>query len=236
MTHKLLMARAGSSTFSPLSLSPFLMVDSNDSADFTFSSGSIVSQWNDLSGNGRHFTSSGTPEPTRTGTQNGRPTVVFDGVNDYMVTAAWAAISQPTTIVTVAQFDSIANPSHYLYDGLGTSNRHAIISGTGYGTINHFAGIEAQAGAKDLNWHIFAVEYNGASTRVRIDGGAASTIDVGTQTLTGLTLASRFSIGDRLNGEVAHLFLKNAALSLADLNSLGSYLGGRWGVTWTTAT
>lgn len=70
--------------FSPLELSPALWLDASDGSTFTYSSGTLVSQWNDKSGNNRHATqSSSTSQPDRSGTLNGLSTVVFDGSNDF---------------------------------------------------------------------------------------------------------------------------------------------------------
>lgn len=67
--------------------------DASDAATFTFSSGAIVSQWNDKSGNSNHLTQ-GTVgfQPSRSGTQNGLSTVIFDGVDDRMVCAGLDAL------------------------------------------------------------------------------------------------------------------------------------------------
>lgn len=62
-----------------------LWLDASDDASFTYSSGTSVSQWNDKSGNNRHFTqATATNQPTRTGTVNGKRIVSFDGSNDWM--------------------------------------------------------------------------------------------------------------------------------------------------------
>lgn len=60
-----------------------LWLDAADPTVFTYSSGTVVSQWTDKSANGYQFTQSVTAaQPSRSGTQNGKSTVVFDGSND----------------------------------------------------------------------------------------------------------------------------------------------------------
>ena len=63
-----------------------LWLDAANAGSFTYSSGSVVSQWTDRSANAFTFTTAGTTnQPSRTGTQNGKPTVVFDGnTADYL--------------------------------------------------------------------------------------------------------------------------------------------------------
>lgn len=57
-----------------------LWLDGKDDAQFTYSSGSVVSSWKDKSGNSYDFSNATTTkQPTRTSNL-----VVFDGVNDYL--------------------------------------------------------------------------------------------------------------------------------------------------------
>lgn len=72
--------------------------DADDASTFSFSSGTAVSQWRDKSGNARHFAqASASNQPSRSGTYGGHPTVVFDGSNDYLDTAAFT-LAQPFTL------------------------------------------------------------------------------------------------------------------------------------------
>lgn len=69
-----------------------LWLDSSDAATFTYSSGSVISRWVDKSPSAYFFEpSSTTYAPSRTGTQNGKSTVLFDGVNDFLISTASAA-------------------------------------------------------------------------------------------------------------------------------------------------
>jgi len=76
--------RFASTAFDPLSLSPVLWLDASDASTFTFSSGVVVSQWNDKSTGGLHATQ-GTVgnQPDRDGTVNGLSTVTFS-TGDFM--------------------------------------------------------------------------------------------------------------------------------------------------------
>ncbi len=75
-----------SSTFTPADLpSLALWLDASDASSFTYSSGDLVSQWNDKSGNTRHLTQAATTnQPSRTPTVYGRKVVSFDGVDNVM--------------------------------------------------------------------------------------------------------------------------------------------------------
>jgi hypothetical protein len=67
------------------------------SASFTLS-GSAVTEWRDQSGNGNHLQSSGVNAPLL-GTFAGRPSVNFDGLNDYLLTVN--ATPQKTAIFAI---------------------------------------------------------------------------------------------------------------------------------------
>jgi hypothetical protein len=69
-----------------------LWLDSDNAASFTYSSGSVVSQWTDRSPNALTFTTTATiNQPTRNGVQNGKSTVVFDGSRNYLKSTAPAS-------------------------------------------------------------------------------------------------------------------------------------------------
>jgi hypothetical protein len=66
-----------------------LWLDTSDASTFTYSSGTLVSQWNDKSGNGYVFTQASTSrQPSRNGTQNGLTTLIFDGTDDGVISTA----------------------------------------------------------------------------------------------------------------------------------------------------
>jgi len=66
-----------------------------------------VTQWNDLSGNGHHVTQADTskaPTYSATGGPNSRPTMTFDGTNDFMASAAHFWGSDDLTVIAVMKF------------------------------------------------------------------------------------------------------------------------------------
>ena len=64
-------------------------------------SGSQVTQWNDLSGNGRHWTQTGADAPVRTLDDDGRTIVQFDGVDDLLELAGPLPALEPFSIGVV---------------------------------------------------------------------------------------------------------------------------------------
>jgi hypothetical protein len=66
-----------------------LWIDATNASSITKDGSDLVSAWNDLSGNARHFSASGTAKPLWEASKlNGNPGITFDGSNDYMETAA----------------------------------------------------------------------------------------------------------------------------------------------------
>jgi hypothetical protein len=69
-----------------------LWLDAANAGSFTYSSGTVVSQWTDRSANAFTFTTAATSnQPSRNGTQNSKSTVVFDGYDDYLKSTAAAS-------------------------------------------------------------------------------------------------------------------------------------------------
>lgn len=68
---------------------------SKTAASFSLT-GDLVDAWGDLGPAGHSFVASSTARPSRSGTLNGWPTVVFDGVDDLLSDAS-APIGDPTT-------------------------------------------------------------------------------------------------------------------------------------------
>jgi hypothetical protein len=57
--------------------------------------------------------------------------------------------------------------------------------------------------------------------------------NVGSDPLGGLTLGSRFSISDQLDGFIGELAMYGRLLTNAEINRIGTYLASKWGMTWT---
>ncbi len=69
----------------------YMWLDATHDASFTYSSGKVVSQWTDRSANALTFTTASTSnQPIRNGLQYGRPTVSFNGTNQYLKSTASA--------------------------------------------------------------------------------------------------------------------------------------------------
>jgi hypothetical protein len=103
-----------------------LWLDAANAGSFTYSSGTVVSQWTDRSANAFTFTTPlGTSyQPSRSGTQNSKSTVVFDGSNDYLKSTAakatWKYLHDGTgaTIFIVAKSNEDVPGAAFNYGGI----------------------------------------------------------------------------------------------------------------------
>lgn len=148
--------------------------------------GNAVSSWRDFSGNSRTATQgTGGNQPifrASTTNLNNRASVDFDGSNDFLVTASFTALSQPVSVVVVAEWKGGTGANDYLFnvglpsdilavlrrnsDGLWRANPGT----TGLGTISATA-----AG------HAISIVFNNTSTSFRVDNNSANTGGAGTR-------------------------------------------------------
>ena len=113
-----------------------LWLDSSDASKFTYSSGSVVATWTDKSANAYVFQQPTTASaPTRTGTQNSKSTIVFDGTNDFLTSTAaasvWKFLSDGTQSTVIIAYKNTRVPT-------GLQDQNVLLDTTGdeFPTIN----------------------------------------------------------------------------------------------------
>jgi len=192
-----------------------------------------VGAWDDASGNGNHLTQATT---TKRGTlklniKSGKPIIRFDGVDDNLRSAAFgAALSQPYTTLAVYTMRAYnAADSKVIYTGLADSPQWADI--TAFWRM--FAGTAVNTVlVPDANWHVNSAEWNGASSKYRLDGGTETTISstVGAGTMTGAILATTSTGTTPGDLDFAEFLVYSGALTTKNKTDLFTYLNSRWGV------
>jgi len=96
-----------SSGFNPGSIANLsLWLDAADIAQFTFPSGVLVSQWRDKSARALHMDAPPGAQPSRSGSRNGKPTVVFGGAQylDRMAATGFS-VAALTVFIVFAETD-----------------------------------------------------------------------------------------------------------------------------------
>lgn len=174
----------------------------------------------------------GASQPTKR-TVSGLPVVRFDGVDDRLQITTGTHV-QPMTTVLVAKLNATTG-TPVLVDGGNTNFTHDVGSTTDF---IMYAGTSLSSGvALDTAWHIIVATFDGASSNIRIDGGAGVTGAAGASGRTGLTIGSAFSGTLPASMDFRRLVTYDRALSVAELNVLGPALVAHSPglVSWTPA-
>lgn len=189
--------------------------------------GSGVSQWDDLSGNGRHLLQ---------GTDAARPalqadgSVLFNGTSHYLKTNAFT-LNQPEWVLWVGKqvswtgvdrvFDGNADVSGVLYQS-PTTPRLRLYAGVG-STENANLAVGALG--------VVSCVINGASSALQINNTAATGGDPGAANMGGLTLgAAATGASNWANISTSELLVFPFAPSTAQLDRLVAGLMARHGV------
>jgi hypothetical protein len=203
--------------------------DAADASTFAYSSGSLVSQWRDKSGLGRHLGQTNPlAQPQRVGTQNGRTPVLFDGVDDYMDSIAPFTVPQPITLFVA--FSPAHNPQNAqgVFSSLGGEWQTWI----GNTEISYYAGTVQTIGQTIFGLQRLSLVFNGASSRAYRDGVLMNTSDVGTfGTTTGWRITERrLASGYFPNGPYFEIIIYSRVLSDPERQQVEEYLKTKWGM------
>jgi len=203
--------------------------------------GSGVSQWNDQSGTGdankHNVQGTDANRPTYNTSDagyNGKPTLQGTGTQFLTATGNWAvAPPRPATIFVVGNgegganncvFFSDASVSQYQFWESGLSNSPNTVAMSLNATL--FTPAITNTALK----HIYAIDLNGAATKIFQDSlTAAVTGNAGTT--GGLRVDACGGSGSSFGGKQAEIIIYNTRLSATDFASVMNYLASRYAVT-----
>lgn len=216
---------------------------------FTFDT---TATWADLSGNGRHYTQTGTNRPTVDGTGlNGQQTVAFDraasqyltGNSDTILSSAVAhtviiVMKQPVfpgpntyrTIMSVKSASTmwvtwLTNDVFYGDCAFGFANSKIMGSTAGWGSSAYNLFVSTYNGSGDSTSTNFSLEKNGAAQVVA--GPKASSAG------NNLNVVGRYgSTGgsDYFDGQIAEIIVMTSSISAPDRASLETYINTRYAI------
>jgi len=155
----------------------------------------FVTTWYDQSKNSNHATQStftSQPKIVSAGvllTDNGKPAIVFDGVDDVLENAlSGGDIETPLTIAAVYNKD-VASSNYHVFDGdtLDRSSLYVANSAAGTRLYNNGSGITATSAVTADQVLVYAVS-NGASSLINENGNTPVTGTIGTLALDGITI------------------------------------------------
>lgn len=161
------------------------------------SSGGLVSQWDDISGNGRHL---------KQATETNRPTleadgsITFDGADNYLKCDAFT-LNQPETIYLLFKQVTWTN-AEYIFDGNATATGRVLQSPTTPSLLPTApTSMTANANLEVDTYGVLAVVFNSTSSVHQINNTTPVTGDAGTNNMGGFTLGAR-GAGDAGYGNI----------------------------------
>lgn len=222
--------------------------DSSDAGSFSYHSGTLVSQWDDLSGNANHLVqaSSGNA-PSRTGTQNGLTVVTFDGSNDYLAcTSMDTPLNGESDYSVAIVYTSGTNPSGFAFGTNSSASARGVGLFRSTATIAQLRARNAAAG-RDRNvdvpsdgWRTIVATADASDTSTRIDVLRSNGTDSTYSETSGSIIAGAagFTVGCRasgatayMSGSIGELIFYDNIIAGSDITDLEDYLRAKW-ATW----
>lgn len=224
-----------------------LWLDADDASTLTLS-GSVVDEWRDKSGNGRHFTGSGSARPALvSAAYNGRDAIQFDGVNDTMslgssgigrnvgavtvyVAVKWTTSPTSAEVVFVSSTATSTQTRIGVYGAL-VSQKYGLggrrLSTDSFGSASSSGSISAgswaiQAGVFDYS-NSDLLQYidgtlDGSNTSFQAAGVTDNTDAAAT------SLGSNFGLGSFADVEVSEILVYHAAHDASTRAAVEAYL------------
>jgi hypothetical protein len=234
MSPRLMRPRA-SGGFSPKNISNLAAwYDAQVASSITIATG--VSQWNDLSGLGRHVTQATTgnqPIYTTDATLGGKSVVRFDGSNDRLT--ATFTHSKPTTVFLVGKFDTVVGGGNKtMYDGNTTGNtlRHLWPTTT---TLSINGGAELGSLQMPANsqavYYVHEAIYDGTNSLISYNNQYTNTGNAGTAAVSGIAFGGFGGFAAFGDCSIAEFFMYSRSLTATERKSCRAYLAKKYGIT-----
>lgn len=194
-----------------------------------------VGTWLDQSGNGRHVVAAtDAKRPSRKdGIQNGLPIARFDGSDDYLEHNAYARTAPRTLYVVFKQRAWTSNSG--IVDCRSDAQRFLLEQNANSGDVRPYSGIQVtnELAMGTAAFGIVCAVFNGASSRWRLNAGAAETGNIGSDAGNGIVIGA---LGGGLLGtfpaaiDVCELWDYPGAHSVDDETLMRDYLNAYWTV------
>jgi hypothetical protein len=198
--------------------------------------GTTVSQWSDISGNNRHATqATKANQPTYTPDGlNGKPVLMFDGVDDRLVTASTTlGITNSASLIVVARTSSRTPPEQGVAGSDSLTNRFGLfITGTNAMRWNPISGTNTVQETSVTGAQILAGTAQSGNSALFRNGTSIATGTAATGTMDN----TPFNIGNMLqgttlphfSGPIAEVLVLPLSLSTTNRQLLEGYLAWKW--------
>jgi hypothetical protein len=213
-----------------------MWMDAADDTTFSYSSGTVVSQWRDKSGLNNH-TSQATVlnQPSRSTAQNSRKIVTFDGTNDSLSTSNSLDLSVTHTIFAIASQTTGTEDAGLVSINNSLNNGLTLHNGSTYYGYYGDGSKYATSAITTSTSYIFTKVFKGTSSTTRqvyLNGTSATTTGV----IANSDASGVIRLGQQstyLNGTIAEVIIFNRELTATELKQVHTYLGQKWGISNT---
>lgn len=192
-------------------------------------SGSSVSQWNDLSGNGLNFIQSNPSSMPQKQTDiiDIHSAVYFDGIDDFLNCNFNDTISQPLTFFVLVKLGTL-NSSEFIFDGLDPSYRNAYVFYSSSSSFLAWGGSSCTFNYSSTDFCLHTVVFNSSTSKVYINGNSVASGDFGTNSLSGIKFGSYIYNLYFLNGWVSDILIYNHLFTNFDRINVENYLMNKY--------
>lgn len=184
-----------------------------------------VTTWADSSGLGNDATQAvaGAKPTFRTSVINGLPVVRFDQTDDLLATASFSLV-HPFTIFVVTKFNQAQSGNDTLFDGVTAVNSARLYRASATQLQMYAGGGGPTPTTTPEAFHVLTCIYNGASSGMRVDGGAAVTGDPSNTNPGGITLNATAPLGNPGGQDMAAFLTYQGVVSAPNQLLAESYL------------
>ena len=232
----------------PIKNGLLLWLDAADDDSFIYSSGTLVSQWRDKSGNNFHANQSlSSAQPSRSTFNNSRKSVNFvsSGV-DYLLVSANSNLALPGDASIFIVYKPATQTTAYAvlidnYHGQGGA-KGFVIQRVATNSQFYYANANGSSfvGTSDSPWtytnnviQLLSLNKSSSTGTPYISGTAQTSRTVYANTAqytTGLVIGTMGLGGREYNGDMCEILIFNRALSSTEMKQVHTYLGQKWGI------
>jgi hypothetical protein len=193
----------------------------------TGGSGAQISDWPATVGKDATQTPSSGANPTVLIGTYFYPAARFNGTSDLLSLSGVGSQVQPVTLAMFFSYKGGAVTSTFL--GMGPAGGPATI-GTAGGQFTASAGVSANIQATDSSAHILVIVFNGASSKYAFDGGALTTVNLGTDNVNLASIGAGNNLANYSQVDVGELLMWSGDAS-GGYTNIFNYLADRWLIT-----
>lgn len=223
-------ARFRSSALAPPVAGPRIWLDANQEL---FANNDPVGQFTDWSGNGNHFTSSGTARPTfKTNRINGRPTVQADGVDDGMLLASVAAYTEWSLYVVGRLItDPVAQRNFLSVDDYNPDSSYILLqyNGSNSVVINAHTAPVASATMAPGSAEAYCLTGTASLGTLRASDNTGGSASANFSKASAPMRLFRRGDGLYINGEIAEFLFYGTKHDTTDRTAVWTYFNTRYG-------